>query len=208
MIQITLIRHAPTTYNLNNIFMGDQDIPISDVGADMAQKLRLAIGEKTYARYYCSPLIRTIDTARLIFPDAEFIIDACLKERGLGQWAGKSKQEIRNIFPKAFLESGPINPYFTPPDGEPLLHFLKRVSSFLSRIIDCKSNQNILIITHHGVIRVIRCLFEKRPLVDIFSELEPALKPRTYKLVDISSQMIQKRAEAIANKALDRTVNL
>lgn len=202
MIQITLIRHAPTAYNKNGIFMGDTDLPITDEGAEMAKKLSLKIGKQKYSKYFCSTLSRTIDTARLIFPDADFIADECLKERGLGKWAGMPKQHIRNAIPEAFLKSGLMNPFFTPPDGEPLLQFFERVSSFLIRIISYGPNQNILLVTHHGVIRVIRVMVERRPLIDIFSELELALKPRIYGSVDISPKMIHKQAADIANDAL------
>src|SRR5689334_1561108 len=131
MPTLTLIRHAPTVSNDSGIFMGSLDIPSPEESLRAAYELGLMLAHTEFTRYYSSPMVRARQSAEAIFPNAPVIYDSNLIERGLGLWGGKTKAAIRVEYPTAFYPSGTMNPFFTPPDGEPLQHVIDRVKTFL-----------------------------------------------------------------------------
>ncbi len=187
---ITVIRHAQTTYGEQNQFMGTLDIPCSEKGKDEARAASKNFNGIKYFRIYCSPLSRAIQTTECLFPGQDFVIENNLIERGLGSWAGKNFTTIKKEFPEAFLNSGKINPYFIPKDGEPIENVIFRVNSFLDllmglfKALKTENNGekvfNIAVVTHNGVIRVMRSLLENTSISDIFKEFEKHLTPIRY----------------------------
>ncbi len=175
--------------------MGDLNIPITSEGAELAKKLGDSLRGNVFSEYFCSPLIRTKETAKLVFPGIKIVVEDKIKERSLGIWTGQSKKKIREQYPEAFLKSGPMNPFYTPPEGELFGKFIERVASFLISIISVDSNRKIVTITHNGVIRLLRCLIEMRPMEEIFSEWEPVLKPRIYELDRITLSDIHEQID-------------
>ena len=65
MIAVALLRHAPTTWNVEHRLQGRTDIPISDDGRSLAATWRLPpeIGD---FEAWASPLTRTRETAALL----------------------------------------------------------------------------------------------------------------------------------------------
>ncbi|MBV6472201.1 MAG: Phosphoserine phosphatase 1 [Saprospiraceae bacterium] len=187
---ITVIRHAQTTYGEQNQFMGTLDIPCSDKGKSEAIAARLKFSDINYFRVYCSPLKRAVQTTEFLFPGKNFIVEENLIERELGLWAGKTFSAIKKEFPEAFLKSGKIDPYFTPKNGEPIENVIFRVKNFIDLLLDlftalkyenkATDTYNIAIVTHNGIIRVMRYLMNTIPISDIFSENEKHLAPIKY----------------------------
>lgn len=192
-MKITLIRHAPTSHNIEGLFMGDLDVPITSKGALIAKKLGLHLKSSVYTTHYSSPLKRSLETAKLLFPDAEIKVDSNLKERGLGLWTGLSNKCVRQRYPEAFLPMDIMDPLFTPPEGESFEKFVGRVALFLKSVISIDGTSQIAVVTHNGVIRVLLSLIEHRPLTEIFADWEPVLQPRTYELDNLKLSKIQKR---------------
>ena len=178
-MKLTLIRHAPTEYNAKGLFMGALDLSSSRDGLLQAQQLGVDLKGFIFTKYYCSPLKRTLQTAKAIFPDAKIELDQDLRERALGNWSGRSKKEMRDVYPEAFLPSGHINPFFVPEGGEPIEDVMKRVSNFLEKI-KSESDGHIVAVTHNGVLRVFRCIVEEKPAEQIFQVSEEYLTPKTF----------------------------
>jgi len=187
---ITVIRHASTEYGEEQRFMGTLDVPCSEKGKLDAKQASVHFRGKKYFRLYCSPLTRAKETCELLFPNQNPIIEPNLTERGLGEWAGKDRTTIKLLFPEAFYDSGVINPFYTPKDGETIESVIYRVKNFIDLLTDLynalKSDSkkcaeyNIAIITHNGIIRVLRSLMEDFPMSEIFNKEEPNLKSISY----------------------------
>ena len=105
-----------------------------------------------------------------------------LRERSLGDWEGRSKEELRKEAPHAFLSSGNLDPRFTPPNGEPLDALVSRVKRFLDQIQDVEENESVVAVTHNGVIRVIHHLLEHTPIEVAFLPNVHFLEPSSYHL--------------------------
>ena len=66
---IYLLRHGLTEYNAQKRYQGQRDIPLSAEG--LSQLRRADIDPKVV---YITPLQRTAQTARVLFPEAELVV--------------------------------------------------------------------------------------------------------------------------------------
>lgn len=151
-----LIRHAPTAFNANHVFMGSRDVPASSAGLSKARGLvaESKIGEVDVV--YSSPLRRALATSEAAFPGTTIRIDNRLAERGLGQWEGVGKEQLRRDYPDAFVEGGYLDLRCTPAGGEPISALFERVRDFMLDIYAADPEGKSVVVSHNGVIRLIR----------------------------------------------------
>lgn len=185
-MKIDLIRHAVSADNENEVFAGSADSPLSVDGERGASELAPTLASRFHARIFSSPLLRARRTAELLFPEQTILTDTRLRERSLGQWQGRAKHEMRTQYPHAFLPSGKIHPLFTPPDGEDVPSVAARLLDFLDEQL-LPETQEIIVVTHNGVMKTFRTLVEDIPVQDIFAKAEPNLHILSY---DISRAML------------------
>jgi len=176
--EATVVRHAPTKSNADARFMGSLDAPSTADGLADARALgaKLAIGKDV--RLFSSPLQRSIQTMDMLCPKRDVLIDPRLREWDLGEWEGSFRSDVRAQDPGAFVTTGTLDPLVTPPGGESPEQFAQRVAAFLAHISESCAGGKSLIVTHNGVIAVMRALVETVSLRDAFEEEEPFLAPR------------------------------
>ena len=96
-------------------------------------------------KVYTSPLIRAVQTAERIAPDAEIVVDDRLIEMDYGPYEG---MDLRNPAPEVidfFMDFVNV----PAPEGmEPLPDIVKRLGEFLKDIVREAEIKNILISTH------------------------------------------------------------
>ena len=97
----------------------------------------------TFDAVYSSPLIRAVQTAKILAPDAEPIIDERLIEMDYGPYEG---MDLQNLAPEVitFFSDFVHNP--APTGMEPLSDVVARVGAFLEELRH--TEENILISTH------------------------------------------------------------
>ena len=88
---IYLLRHGLTEYNAQKRYQGQRDIPLSAEG--LRQLRRADIDPKVV---YITPLQRTAQTARVLFPDAELVVVKDLQEMCFGSFEGKNYVEMEH----------------------------------------------------------------------------------------------------------------
>jgi broad specificity phosphatase PhoE len=178
MSTITVIRHAPTEYNTNKIFMGVLDIPLTSTEDIDITRLKKIFSDNGCSLCYTSPLKRAYDTSAVLFDKNDIITDLRLIERDLGAWAGLSKREIKSKYQFAFNPSGTMDFYYTPENGEDYEKMIERVAAFLIEIYEKKSH--FAIVSHNGVFRVMKSLINGVGLSEVFNKFEPHLEPQTF----------------------------
>ena len=142
---ITFIRHAKTRFN-NKSFLGRK----RNVGIiNFKSKDKLY-----YDKIYCSPLLRSIQTAKK-FRKKKMIIKNFLNEINYGNADGLNIKQLNKLYPKIVKDwILKKDPRF--PNGENLSMVLNRVTKFLKYIsIDLKNQKSkkYLIITHNVFLR-------------------------------------------------------
>ncbi len=108
--------------------------------------------------FFCSPLPRAIETARLAIEPfgAKFDIDSDLREIDFGQWEGLTLTEMI-CDPDRVAGWAQFAPDFTFPGGERLGDFLDRVNGLARRVSGL--NRPVTLVCHGGVIRTLICTF-------------------------------------------------
>jgi broad specificity phosphatase PhoE len=164
---IDLLRHGET--RAGSVYLGRTDAPLSEHGCrQMAEALPDA---PRYHAVLSSPLARCAvfaqDYAQRHGLPLHF--DARFQEIDFGAWDGRSAAEI------AAADAGTLENFwrdpvvFTPPQAEPLLSFQARVLAAWQELPARYPGQRVLLVTHGGVMRIILCHLQQRPLTELLS---------------------------------------
>ncbi len=119
---------------------------------------------------YCSDLSRAVKSAEIIAGPYGLVpvkIPA-LRERSFGVWEGMTFTEIKERFPAEF-EAWADNPVsHSPVGGESTREVKDRVVTALEEILNRNVGDNIAVIAHGGVNRILLCHLLGIPLENIF----------------------------------------
>ncbi len=119
---------------------------------------------------YCSGLSRAVQSAGIIAEQFGLvpIQVADLKERSFGIWEGMTFSEIREQYPREF-SSWAGNPLaYSPIGGETTLEVRDRVIKVIGEIVENHAGEEIAVVAHGGVNRIILCHILGMPLENIF----------------------------------------
>lgn len=157
---LVLARHGQTDWNAARRFQGASDIGLSERGRAQAECLGRAIDGRRLAAVYVSPLLRARETAAIAVRQGAIPvipIDA-LRELSLGEWEGRTVDEIRGEEGDPYLAWLRAPHDFPPPGGEPLDRVAARVRAALDGIAAAHGGEDeVLVIAHGGVISVYAC---------------------------------------------------
>lgn len=164
-MRLFLARHGTTVWNELGLYQGRKDTELSPVGLSQARALGEALRPIPFDAIYSSPLRRALDTALLVAKGRgmEVSVDEDLSEIDHGEWEGKSREEVRALFPHE-LEDWLRAPHLVRmPGGESLEDVKRRVLSFMGRIYGSGFEQ-VLAVSHDAVIKVMLCTVCDAPL--------------------------------------------
>ena len=106
MRNLYLVRHGKPQYpDEHSYCVGQTDFSLSMLGHLQAVLLNEELSDKI-SGVYCSPLLRTVETAGHMAPELPHIIVSDLSERNLGEWDGLSFDEIRQRWPDIYKARG------------------------------------------------------------------------------------------------------
>jgi alpha-ribazole phosphatase len=161
-MNLLLIRHGQTKWNLEQRFQGQSDIPLNETGRKQAQALAKRLAAEHFDAIYSSDLQRAIETAKTICA-SQIHSDPRLREVNFGDWEGMVYDEIKAKYPETLVAWE--NDIFknAPPHGETLEGLAVRVQSMLDELREKHEDQNILIVAHGGVLQTLICLALKLP---------------------------------------------
>jgi len=196
MSRISIVRHAPTAYNKNKIFMGVQDVPFDEDSSIDWGNLKAVFAEEKCQVCYTSPLSRAFNTALRIFDENQIIVDNRLIERDMGSWTGVLKKDIKEKYPIAF-KNGVTDIYYTPEGGEHYEKLIKRVAEFL--VERYEKNTRVAIVSHNGVLRAMKSLILGVTLSQAFEKPEPFLSVQSFDLHSLVIERMKKNCLYTAN---------
>jgi probable phosphoglycerate mutase len=166
--KIYLLRHGVIQFSERKTYIGQSDIPLSQVGIDQAKAWHEYFQKKLPEKIFCSDLKRCVVTAKIVagpFPE-RICIRKELREISLGQWEGVAMEDIQNKFPGQWELRGTNLKGFRPPEGESFFDLSQRVVPVFYALCG-NTPGDILIISHAGVIRVILAEVLKIDLNDL-----------------------------------------
>ncbi len=181
-----LIRHGELVQHRQKIFLGQTDVALSEKGMATAKKTGEMLKAKGIVpeKIYCSDLQRARKTADLIKEnvdhDINLIMVAAFREMSLGKWDGHYIEEIREKYPLAYEQRGKDLLAYKVSGGENIYDLNYRVIKGLFKLIE--SGDELVIVTHAGVIAVLKSFIENRPLSETIKE-----KPAYGAIVELES---------------------
>ena len=178
MTTVYLIRHGETEGADSRRYKGHIDVPLSENGIEQIKRVAMYLSQNTELRIqnadltavYTSDLSRAIKSAEIIAGPYGLkpVVVEGLKERSFGVWEGMSFDEIKEKWPEAF-NAWAANPLkFSPMGGESTIAVRDRVIQAFEEIMRKHNGENIAIVSHGGVIRVLLCEMLGMPLENIF----------------------------------------
>jgi len=155
MGELILIRHGQTSWNKEVIFRGRADIELSSYGIKQAEVLAKRLKNRKIDKIYSSPLLRAYQTALIISKEhkLEVIKDFAFIDFCFGEWEGKKLDEVEKIYKDEIFLWKNHPEKFLAPKGESLEDVRERVMPRIKEIV--KVNENILVVSHRVVLKVI-----------------------------------------------------
>jgi broad specificity phosphatase PhoE len=132
---LVVARHGSTYANEEARFSHDETELLSPKGKSQCELLqkRFKQEQRFFAHHFCGNLLRQIDSARLIAPDAAWETHFCLNERRMGDWAGRLAKDMEKEQPEAFEKWHQCA--YVPPGAEPLYELQARVQAAMEKIL-------------------------------------------------------------------------
>lgn len=170
-MRIALIRHGETDWNATGRLQGSADIPLNARGVTQAEEAAQFIAGHGWAHVYCSPLGRTRETAKF-FTEALGIdeprVVPALVERSFGDLEGE--YVYRDDGSRRSLE----HPTVESPDA-----VVARVLPALRELAAAHPNEDVLVITHGSVVRLV--------LQEILGRRAPGISNLGYSVIETAN---------------------
>jgi broad specificity phosphatase PhoE len=190
-----ILRHADKEQgNHYNPALRHQDEPISQKGREQAERLVTYFADKGISKIYVSAYQRTGQTIAPVAAHLGLtpIPDERLNELHNGLFEGATEEELRQKFPAELQALRERKAGFRFPEGETGEEAFARVVSFMEEKRQQHTDENLIIVSHDGLIRLLMCYVTNMPvngrwnfLVDFCGITEIFYEPEfgTWKLV-------------------------
>jgi len=168
-VQIVLVRHGATDWNLQGRCQGATDLELSDVGVRQAEQIAALLSRENIQAVYSSDLRRARQTAELISQPHSLPvqIEKTVRELDHGALEGLTFNEIKQQYAE-FLTRWRSEPADIPvPGGERLIDVAERAWAGVERIAARHPEaQSIVVVSHNFPILGIVCRVTGTPLND------------------------------------------
>jgi broad specificity phosphatase PhoE len=153
-MNIFVVRHGQTNWNVMKKMQGSADIELNEKGLSQANDTAAMLKDSAFDIIFCSPLKRARQTAEIINNDRglNIIFDERLRERNYGEFEGTNKSSFDYNEFWSYQKNKKYG------KAENVQEFFNRIYDFLDDITS-KEYNNLLIVCHAGVEKAIECYF-------------------------------------------------
>lgn len=157
-LEIYLVRHGETQWNVTGRFQGRLDSPLTALGIAQADRCGALIARALEGRgpvpLRMSPLGRTRETAALVrnrVPCDPVTIEPRLAEITTGSWDGLTFAEVETRWPERLIGADQETWFYRSPDGETHADGVARATGWLS-----EQSGTLIAVSHGLMTRLIR----------------------------------------------------
>jgi probable phosphoglycerate mutase len=153
---IYLVRHGQTDWNLFERFNGCTDTYLNQTGIAQAKLQAENLKSVGFDACFCSPLTRARQTCEIIYRGT-IVFDDRLAEINAGEFEGadETDPEIMKLALRVTMNGDKGTENFK--------DFMKRCCDFCDMVTENYKDENVLIVTHGVVARVIDYYFNGKP---------------------------------------------
>ena len=152
-----LVRHGETEANVAGLYSGHAPTPLTERGIAQAQTLGTLLRNVPVDNVLCSELERARHTTQLILGDREVPVRNMpeLNEMFFGDWEMRHHRDLAREDAENYAVWCNDWQNATPTNGEGFQAFSQRVERFIAQLADYKTCQNLLVVSHQGVLSVL-----------------------------------------------------
>jgi probable phosphoglycerate mutase len=155
--RVFLVRHGETTLSAEDRFAGSTDVPLGPNGRAQAERLAARLANDRITAAYCSPMVRTVETAAIVARSHDLECTPCdgLREIDHGRWEGLRRADVEAQYCDEYLawEEDPFT--FAPKGGESGVQVVARALPLIREIVVAHPGENVLVVSHKATIRLI-----------------------------------------------------
>lgn len=155
--RIFLIRHGEIEGSGESRYNGQSEVPLTLRGIEQYRELAQRLKGKPVAACYSSDLSRCLDGAGILCAgrDIRPIPRAELRELSFGEWEGLTWSQLEERFPDQWRAR--MNDFvgYRAPGGESLNDLKERVLAMLREMLERHRGDQLLVVAHGGVNRVV-----------------------------------------------------
>jgi probable phosphoglycerate mutase len=145
--RVYVVRHGETEWSLNGRHTGTTDLPLTENGRRLAERMRPVLGKETFALVLVSPMRRARETCELAGLSEKAVTDRDLMEWNYGAYEGLTTAQIRESSPGwALFRDGC-------PGGETAEQVGARVDRVIARARS--ADGDVALFAHGHVLRVL-----------------------------------------------------
>lgn len=165
-MKITLVRHAEVEEKYLGCYNGHIDIGLSSKGYADAKELKKHFKASEFDAIFCSDLRRAKETLKQFIDSDSVIYTKELREKSWGEHEGMSFDEITSTTNLNYVN---FEQWTDALGGEEIAKFTSRVEKFFFEYLPTLKKDNVLVITHSGVIKTYMHLLKGISLEEAFS---------------------------------------
>jgi alpha-ribazole phosphatase/probable phosphoglycerate mutase len=155
--RIYLVRHGQVEGFEEKRYNGHADVALTPEGEAQFEILKMRLQKKPLKAIYSSDLGRCQAGAQTIAAGHGLapVFDPALRELHIGDWEGQTWQQLQAAYPQQWQARLADIVNYRVPNGESLLDLAQRVRPALAKIVAAHPGEDVLVVGHGGVNRVI-----------------------------------------------------
>ncbi len=159
MLEIILVRHGETDWNVSEVFRGRADVELNEAGLKQAELLGEYLSGVKIDAIYSGPLQRALKTAELIagYQALEVNIVQGLIDFDYVEWQGLSHQEVKVKFKEIYARWLSHPGRVKIPAGESLEDVRKRAGAVVDDVIERHGEGRVVLVSHRVVNKILIC---------------------------------------------------
>jgi broad specificity phosphatase PhoE len=146
-VNVFAIRHGETAWSLSGQHTGRTDIPLTENGRRLAERLRKVLAKREFGMVLCSPMQRARETCEIAGFGDKAVTESDLVEWNYGEYEGLTPKQIHEVAPGWLIFR----------DGCPGGEAPEEVGARLDRVIEKSraADGEVALFAHGHVLRVL-----------------------------------------------------
>ncbi len=168
--RIYLVRHGEVAGSEVFRYNGQADVPLTSRGIEQYRSLVKRLRDKPIAACYSSDLSRCVHGAEMLCAGLGIkpVLKRELRELSFGEWEGQTWTELAEKYPDEWQARMQDYVNYRVPGGENLLDLARRVIPEIRKITAGHPDEEVLVVAHGGVNRIILLDAVGAPFTSIF----------------------------------------